>query len=161
MQFSTFGNKYLGDCGILQLMDDLGKAVQRDDVIMLGGGNPSHLPAVQEIFAHAWNVCSTATADFEKLIGNYSSPEGDNAFIDALAELLRSEYGWDVGPQNIVLTNGSQTAFFFLFNMFAGRYADGSTRRCCCRWRPNTSAMKMPASTKHLHRLPAADRVPG
>ena len=38
MQFSNFGHKYLGDCGILQLMDDLGKAVQRDDVIMLGGG---------------------------------------------------------------------------------------------------------------------------
>ncbi len=120
MQFSTFGNKYLGDCGILQLMDDLGKAVQRDDVIMLGGGNPSHLPAVQEIFRARMERLLDSDADFEKLIGNYSSPEGDNAFIDALADLLRSEYGWDVGPQNIVLTNGSQTAFFFLFNMFAG-----------------------------------------
>ena len=68
-------------------------------------------------------------AGFEKLIGNYSSPEGDNAFIDALADLLRSEYGWDVGPENIVLTNGSQTAFFFLFNMFAGGYADGSHKK--------------------------------
>ena len=129
MQFSTFGNKYLGDCGILQLMDDLGKAVQRDDVIMLGGGNPSHLPAVQEIFRARMERLLDSDADFEKLIGNYSSPEGDNAFIDALADLLRSEYGWDVGPQNIVLTNGSQTAFFFLFNMFAGRYADGSHKK--------------------------------
>ena len=60
MQFSTFGSKYLGDCGILQLMDDLGKAVQSDDVIMLGGGNPSHLPQVQEIFrSRGWSACWT------------------------------------------------------------------------------------------------------
>ncbi len=31
-------------------MDDLGKFAGRDDVIMLGGGNPSHIPAVQDYF---------------------------------------------------------------------------------------------------------------
>ena len=129
MQLSNFGNKYLGDCGILQLMDDLGKAVQHDDVIMLGGGNPSHLPAVQEIFRTRMGHILDSEHDFERLIGNYSSPEGDGVFIEALVDLLRDEYGWDIGPQNVALTNGSQTAFFFLFNLFAGTYGDGSHKK--------------------------------
>ncbi|MBX4365638.1 hypothetical protein K4H01_24815, partial [Mycobacterium tuberculosis] len=30
---------------------------------------------------------------------------------------------------NIALTNGSQGAFFYLFDLFAGRRADGTTRK--------------------------------
>jgi valine--pyruvate aminotransferase len=45
--------------------------------------------------------------------------------LEALAELFSREYGWDIGPANIALTNGSQSAFFMLFNLFAGKYSDG------------------------------------
>ena len=43
MKFSTFGNKFARECGILQLMDDLGHALAEggDDVIMLGDFNAS------------------------------------------------------------------------------------------------------------------------
>lgn len=51
------------------------------------------------------------------------------ALLNALAVLLRETLGWDIEPQNIALTNGSQSAFFYLFNLFAGRRADGSTKR--------------------------------
>lgn len=50
MKISTYSQKYLGDCGILQLMADLGEGVSNSDVIMLGGGNPAHIPEVQELF---------------------------------------------------------------------------------------------------------------
>ncbi len=43
--------------------------------------------------------------------------------------MLRKEFGWDVEPQNIALTNGSQSAFFYLFNLFAGRQADGTSKK--------------------------------
>ncbi|MFU9453016.1 aminotransferase class I/II-fold pyridoxal phosphate-dependent enzyme, partial [Klebsiella pneumoniae] len=43
--------------------------------------------------------------------------------------MLRDELGWEIEPQNIALTNGSQSAFFYLFNLFAGRRADGTTRK--------------------------------
>ncbi|RME66400.1 MAG: valine--pyruvate transaminase, partial [Caldilineae bacterium] len=54
---------------------------------------------------------------------------GDSAFVAALATLFRDRFGWDIGPQNIALTNGSQTAFFFLFNLFAGPGPDGVERK--------------------------------
>ena len=49
--------------------------------------------------------------------------------LDALVDLLRDEYGWEIGTKNVALTNGSQTAFFFLFNLFAGTYGDGSHKK--------------------------------
>lgn len=57
--------------------------------------------------------------------------------------MLRDELGWQIEPQNIALTNGSQSAFFYLFNLFAGRYADGSRRRVLFPLAPGIWAMRM------------------
>jgi len=57
---------------------------------------------------------------------NYDGPQGKDTFLNALADLLRETLGWEIGPQNIALTNGSQSAFFHLFNLFGGQKSDGS-----------------------------------
>ena len=54
---------------------------------------------------------------------------GHRAFIEALVALFREDYGWDIGTDNVVLTNGSQTAFFYLFNLVAGIFPDGSHKK--------------------------------
>jgi len=46
-----------------------------------------------------------------------------------LANLFRDEFGWDIGPANIALTNGSQNAFFSLFNLFAGKFDGGHSKQ--------------------------------
>ena len=129
MTFSTFGQKFAGECGILQLMADLGTAVRQPGAIMLGGGNPSHITAVQEIFRDRMARILDSERDFEDLIGNYDTPQGNQAFIHALVNFFQREYGWEIGPENIALTNGSQTAFFFLFNLLAGEFTDGTQKR--------------------------------
>ena len=111
-------------------MEDLGQALTvNQDLLMLGGGNPSHIPEVQQRFRERREAILATPGCFESLIGNYDSPQGNPAFIEALADLLNREYDWQIGPGNIALTNGSQSAFFFLFNMFAGRMDDGSRRQ--------------------------------
>lgn len=129
MTTSQFSQKFLGDSGILRLMDDLGQAVQREDAIMLGGGNPAHIPQVQDVFRDQMARILDSANDFETTIGNYSPPAGDQRFIDALVDLLRNAYSWDITPEHVALTNGSQTAFFFLFNMFAGVFPDGTRKK--------------------------------
>ena len=50
MKLSGFGEKFAGHSGIVQLMDDLGKAMaENKEMLMLGGGNPSHIPEVQKL----------------------------------------------------------------------------------------------------------------
>ena len=129
MHFSRFGKKFTGQSGILQLMEDLGAAAKGDDVIMLGGGNPGQIPAVEAHFRQRMVNILDNDDEFEQLTGRYSPPMGSVAFTRALATLLKNHYGWNIGPQNIALTNGSQTAFFYLFNLFAGEFDDGSRKK--------------------------------
>lgn len=115
MQFSDFGRRFTRQSAILQLMDDLGKALsQGGQVNMLGGGNPARIPEVNAVFAEvlrgltAQDDCAAAVEN----IGNYSEPQGDRAFLDELAAFFRKQYGWPVTADHIALTNGSQNAFF-------------------------------------------------
>lgn len=109
-------------------MDDLGKALATGDKLMLGGGNPSHIPEVEaELRARMQTILKDDT--FEKMVGDYDSPEGDREFIDALVALFKKEYGWNISSENIALTNGSQTSFFYLFNLFAGDFGNGKKKR--------------------------------
>lgn len=129
MNFSKFGEKFTRRAGITQLMDDLGAAMAGGGMLMLGGGNPAHIPAVQERFRRQMESILSEPRGFETMIGNYDGSRGNAAFIEALAGMLRETFGWAVGPQNIALTNGSQSAFFCLFNLFAGEMPDGSKKK--------------------------------
>ncbi|NBF39677.1 MAG: valine--pyruvate transaminase [Spirochaetes bacterium] len=62
--------------------------------------------------------------DFEAGLARYHSHLGRPAFVDALADLLRQTFGWQVTGRNIAVTNGSQTAFYMLFNLLAGEPGD-------------------------------------
>jgi len=130
MNVSKFGQKIAATSGIGQLMDDLGSALsQSKDILMLGGGNPAHIPKVQKYFRNSMEKLLRNGAEFERAIGNYGPPAGNREFIEAISSLLRSELGWDIKSKNIAITNGSQTAFFILFNIFAGAFEDGADKK--------------------------------
>jgi len=119
-----------GESGTLQLMRDLGDALATDSPqIMLGGGNPGSIPAVQELFRARLQALAHSPDELNRTIGLYDGQRGDQRFLESMARLLRTHFGWPIGPENIAITNGSQSAFFFLFNLFAGTHADGTVRR--------------------------------
>ncbi|RKF22263.1 valine--pyruvate transaminase [Alginatibacterium sediminis] len=120
MQFSEFGNKFGGDSGITRLMDDLDQGIRAgDELIMLGGGNPASIPALDEVFAN-YLAQLLESGELLNQLCNYDGPQGNRKLIESLATYLSGFYGTDIGPENIALTNGSQSAFFYLFNLFAG-----------------------------------------
>ena len=130
MKFSDFGKRFAGEIGIGELMDDLGDALVSDPApLMLGGGNPAHVPEVQALFRSRMEDILSSAGEFERVIGNYDTPQGAKAFVGALADLFRAEFGWKIGPENIALTNGSQNAFFSLFNLFAGKFDGGQSKQ--------------------------------
>ena len=130
MKFSKFGNRFTRDTGARQLMDDLGTAMSSEaPVMMLGGGNPAHIPEVLALLAERTQEIAANPREFRRMVADYASPAGEDHFRAALAGLLRREYGWDLGPQNIALTGGSQSGFFQLFNLLAGEFDDGRLGR--------------------------------
>jgi len=130
MEVSRFGRKIAETSGIGQLMEDLGIALSEGrNILMLGGGNPAHIPKVQQCFRSSMEKLLQNGAEFERAIGNYDPPGGNREFIEVVSALLRSELGWNIRPENIALTNGSQTAFFILFNIFAGAFEGRADRK--------------------------------
>ncbi len=128
MQFSKFGEKFNQYSGITQLMDDLNDGLRTPGAIMLGGGNPAAIPAMLDYFRQASEEM-LASGELVAALANYDGPQGKDAFVKALAKLFRETYGWDISEKNISLTNGSQSGFFYLFNLLAGKQPDGSHKK--------------------------------
>ena len=73
-------------------MTDLGAAMAADaPPIMLGGGNPAHIPEMLAIFRERFCAVLNDERDFRRLVADYPDPEGERTFRSALAGLLRRE----------------------------------------------------------------------
>lgn len=130
MRLSRFGQKLCTDAGIVTLMDDLGEALRvNPDMIFMGGGNPAAIPAMEDAFREALRKALDDPQDAHELFGVYQPPQGDADLLDALATLLNNRYGWGLSRDHIALSNGSQSAFFVLFNLLAGDYPDGTRKK--------------------------------
>ena len=129
MKLSQFGTKFCAPTGIVELMDDLGTALNENpDMIFMGGGNPGRIPEAEAIFKARLETVLADPAQLQSLMGIYQSPQGDKVFREQIAGLLKKEFGWDLSERNIAISNGSQSAFFILYNMLAGAMPDGSSR---------------------------------
>jgi len=129
MKLSAFGEKFAGKSGIVELMDDLGSALNENpDMIFMGGGNPGRLPEVEAIFQQRLEDVMADPQQRHSLFGIYQSPQGDKEFREQIAAFLKKQFGWNLSANNIAVSNGSQSAFFVLYNMFAGTMPDGSHR---------------------------------
>ena len=126
MNLSGQGKRLTSDAGILRLMDDLGKAMAGDGrKFMLGGGNPAIIPEVAALWREQMATLLADTDRFDRVLGQYDTPQGRPRFMQAVASLLRDHFGWPVTERNIAITNGSQTAFYLLFLLLAGRIDEG------------------------------------
>lgn len=128
MKLSDFGTKLSSEAGILQLMDDLGKAMDTGaPKAMFGGGNPAQIPEVTAYFREQLRAIADDAGRAAALLGNYDTPQGNARFIQSFADYLNRLYGWDITPAHIAITPGSQNGFFMLFNLLAGMR--GETKR--------------------------------
>ena len=132
LQITKIGELLSGHSGIVELMDDLGIALaggESSGMLMLGGGNPAHVPEMQAVWRERLGEIIADEPFCDQMLANYDGPAGSPQFRESVATCLRESYGWDVGPENIAITNGGQTAFFFLFALLAGIMPNGSKRK--------------------------------
>ncbi|AGH79948.1 valine--pyruvate transaminase [Psychromonas sp. CNPT3] len=129
MPYSTFGNKFTQHSGITELMEDLNAGVLAgDDVLMLGGGNPARIPEIQQRLTEIMQT-QLSNGQLMNTLANYDGPQGKNSFIDALVVLFNDLYDWGLTSDNIMLSNGSQNAFFYIFNLLAGDFGNGIKKK--------------------------------
>ncbi len=125
MEFSDFGKKLTERSGILLLMDDLGRPLPAHlKPYPLGGGNPARVAEVEEVYRKEVEKLLQDGDCFEQLLCHYDAPQGRMEFLDAIVSYFNREYGWPITRENVVVTNGSQCAMFYLFNLFSGSFKD-------------------------------------
>ncbi len=117
------GRRMTLNSGIDNLMRDLGSAFASSNgtrPIMMGGGNPAHIPGAEEIF-HAQLLSLAANkATVAKLLGDYSHPAGDPGFRELVANFFNRSAGWNISAAHVAVTGGGQAAFLQLFAMLGG-----------------------------------------
>lgn len=130
-EFSEFGQHLGCGSGIEELMDDLGHALAGGgpDLKMLGGGQPAQIPEINAVWRRRLEELMDEPGGLDRALMSYDPPRGNPHFLQAIAHLFRDSFGWDLGPENIAVTSGGQTAFYFLFNLLAGQMPDGSRRK--------------------------------
>ena len=128
--YSKFGKRFSRESGITNLMADLGKAnhSKDPDIVMLGGGNPAIISAAHDKFVDELEKLITDSG-IDQMIGFYDGPQGSEEFISVLVSMLNQHYDWNLDEKNIAITNGSQSSFFSLFNLYAGEMPDGSHKK--------------------------------
>ncbi|MFK5923814.1 MAG: valine--pyruvate transaminase, partial [Verrucomicrobiota bacterium] len=85
-----------------------------------------HIPEVQQIWRERLQNLLDPPAEIDSILVDYDGPAGNPRFLKAIAGFLNREFNWNISEKNVAVTNGGQTAFFFLNNLLAGRRPDGS-----------------------------------
>ena len=108
-------------------MDDLGKPLPKGiPSYQLGGGNPAQIPEIQKMYRDQMKRVFAHGTEFEDIIGRYDAPQGRMEFLEVVAEYLSKTYGWKITAENVAVTNGSQSACFYLFNLFSGTFTESN-----------------------------------
>ncbi len=131
MRFSKIGEQLSGGSGIETLMEDLGQALsgKHPAPLMLGGGNPAHIPEIEAIWKQKLQTIANSQDLLRRTLSIYDPPRGNLSTLEALANLINTVFHWNITPENIAVTPGGQTAFFLLFNLLSGTRSDGSMGR--------------------------------
>jgi valine--pyruvate aminotransferase len=130
MNYSRFGSKFTAKSGIVELMDDLGSALNENpDMLFMGGGNPGRIPEVEVYFEKKLQYIAQTPEARHSLLGVYQSPQGEKHFREQLANYLVEQFGWPLSDKNIAIANGSQSAFFLIYNMLAGDMPNGERKK--------------------------------
>lgn len=127
MKLSAFGEKLTRGSGIVDLMQDLGSALNENpNMIFMGGGNPARIPEMEAVIKTQYQKLCDDSEKFYSTTGIYQSPQGELEFRRNIATMLKQQFGWQLTEANIAVSNGSQSAFYILFNLLAGEMVDGS-----------------------------------
>jgi valine--pyruvate aminotransferase len=127
---SVFGRRLSQGSGINELMEDLGHALDgSSEMIMMGGGAPALIPGMESVWRRHMEGMLRDGRRFEDTVGLYDTPRGRPRFLETFAAFLNRVYGWNLTPENVTISLGSQSAFFMLFHLFAGPDDDGRVQK--------------------------------
>jgi valine--pyruvate aminotransferase len=126
---SRIGERMAGMSGLRSIMEDIAVSTAGPDAaewLNLSIGNPAPIPEVIGMWRR-FTEHALAT-DFATASCRYGPSRGAPVLVDAIVEYFTARYGWDIGPENVVIGPGSQMLCFIAAALYAGPAVSGTPR---------------------------------
>lgn len=120
LRLSHVGDKMASHSGLRSIMEDISTSIAANGRTWfnLGIGNPAAIPQVTETWQR---LTSQAVAEtFGTVSCSYGGSRGLPRLIEAIVGYFRLRYGWDIGPEHVVVGPGSQMLCFGAAALFTG-----------------------------------------
>ncbi|MBE9008339.1 valine--pyruvate transaminase [Fortiea sp. LEGE XX443] len=117
--------------GVRAIMKDIIETLQASqgqELINLSAGNPLILPQVEQLWRDATGEL-LASSEYGEVVCRYGSSQGYAPLIEAIANDFNKRYGLSLTSNNILITPGSQTLYFYAANAFGGYASNGELRQ--------------------------------
>ena len=131
MNLSQFGTQMSQLTGVRAIMKDIIETLRNSagkDFINLSAGNPVILPEVAQL----WRECTEdllASSEYAEVVCRYGSSQGYEPLIEAVVKDFNQRYGLNLSQDNILITPGSQSLYFYAANAFGGYTREGDLRQ--------------------------------
>jgi valine--pyruvate aminotransferase len=117
--------------GVRAIMKDIIETLRAgagQEFINLSAGNPLILPEVEQL----WRDCTAElleSSEYGEVVCRYGSSQGYAPFIEAVVNDFNQRYGLSLTAQNVLITPGSQTLYFYAANAFGGYTESGELKQ--------------------------------
>ena len=128
---SKFGAQMSHLSGVRAIMKDIVETLQAgsgQEFINLSAGNPVILPEVEQL----WRDCTEdllASSEYGEVVCRYGASQGYQPFIEAVRDDFNQRYGLNLSCNNILITPGSQSIYFYAANAFGGYTRDRQLKK--------------------------------
>ena len=131
MKLSQFAVQMSQLTGVRAIMKDIIETLKNNagqEFINLSAGNPVILPEVVQL----WRECTEdllASAEYAEVVCRYGSSQGYAPLIEAVVNDFNHRYGLSLSNENVLITTGSQSLYFYAANAFGGYTQEGDLRQ--------------------------------
>ncbi|MFB2935702.1 valine--pyruvate transaminase [Aerosakkonemataceae cyanobacterium BLCC-F154] len=128
---TQFGNRMSQLTGVRAIMKDIKQTLQANkgqQFINLSPGNPVILPEVEQLW-RKYTEELLSGSDYGSVVCRYGDSQGYESLIDAVADDFNRRYGLSLTHQNILITPGSQSIYFYAANAFGGYAKNGQLKQ--------------------------------
>ncbi len=127
MNLSQFAMQMSQLTGVRAIMKDILETLRNSagkEFINLSAGNPVILPEVEQL----WRECTEdllASSEYGEVVCRYGFSRGYTPLIEAVVKDFNNRYGLNLSNENILITPGSQSLYFYAANAFGGYTKEG------------------------------------
>lgn len=128
---TQFGNQMSQLTGVRAIMKDIAQTLKAnigEQFINLSPGNPVILPEIEQLW-RKYTEELLNSSDYGEVVCRYGQSQGYEPLIDAIANEFNRHYGLNLTHQNILITPGSQSIYFYAANAFGGYAKNGQLKQ--------------------------------